>query len=171
MPIIKNGVVIDDPWIVIADDAPLPVSRPVIVSLARWLAGGEALRGRNGLVGVRLRSAELAEEIAADLEHLSLIAIEFPTIGDGRGYTTGRLLRERYGFTGELRAVGPLVRDLFPFLRRCGFDAVEARDEVEATSWRQAVEAITVVYQNAARYGAPDIEPRERRHVRYRPNT
>ena len=106
MPIIKNGVVIKDPWIVIADDAPLPASQPVIVSLARWLAEGEALRGRNGLLGVRLRSAELAEDIAADLEHLSLVAIEFPTIGDGRGYTTGRLLRERYGFTGELRAVG-----------------------------------------------------------------
>ena len=153
MPIIKNGVVIDDPWIVIADDAPLPVSRPVIVSLARWLAGREALRGRNGLVGVRLRSAELAEEIAADLEHLSLIAIEFPTIGDGRGYTTGRLLRERYGFTGELRAVGHLVRDLFPFLQRCGFDAIEARDAVEAAAWRQSVGAITVAYQNTASHG------------------
>ncbi len=68
MPIIKNGVVIDDPWIVIADDAPIPVSRPVIVSLARWLAEREALQGRNGLLGVRLRSDELAEDIAADLE-------------------------------------------------------------------------------------------------------
>lgn len=161
MPIIKNGVVIDDPWIVIADDAPLPVSCPVIVSLTRWLAERDALRARNGLVGVRLRSAELAEDIAADLEHLSLVAIEFPTIGAGRGYTTGRLLRERYGFSGELRAVGPLVRDLFPFLRRCGFDAVEARDEVEAAAWRQAVGAITVAYQNAAHHGAPDLLRRD----------
>ena len=155
MPLIKNGAVIDDPWIVIADDEPLPVSRPVIVSLARWLAEGETLRGRNGLVGVRLRSAELAEEIAADLDHLGLVAVEFPTLGDGRGYTTGRLLRERYGFTGELRAVGALVRDTFPFLQRCGFDAVEARDVAEAAAWRQAVGAITVAYQSAARHGAP----------------
>ena len=161
MPIIKNGVVIKDPWIVIADDAPLPASQPVIVSLARWLAEGEALRGRNGLLGVRLRSAELAEDIAADLEHLSLVAIEFPSIGDGRGYTTGRLLRERYGFTGELRAVGALVRDLFPFLRRCGFDAVEARDEIEAAAWRQAVGAITVAYQNAASHGVPHLLRRD----------
>ena len=161
MPIIKNGVVIDDPWITVADDAPIPESHPVIVSLARWLAGREALRGRNGLVGVRLRSAELAEDIAADLEHLGLVAIEFPTIGDGRGYTTGRLLRERYGFTGELRAIGPLVRDLFPFLQRCGFDAIEARDEVEAAAWRQAVGAITVTYQNATDRSASYLPRRD----------
>ena len=156
MPILKNGTVIDDPWTVIADDAPLPVSRPVIVSLARWLAGREALRARNGLVGVRLRSDELAEEIAADIEHLSLVAVEFPTIGDGRGFTTGRLLRERHGFSGELRAVGSLIRDLFPFLRRCGFDAIEARDETEAAAWRQAVGAITVAYQNTTYQNATD---------------
>jgi uncharacterized protein (DUF934 family) len=161
MPIIKNGVVINDPWIVIADEEPLPVSRPVIVTLARWLAEREALVARNGLVGVRLRSAELAEDIAADLDHLSLVAIEFPSLGDGRGYTTGRLLRERYGFRGELRAVGALFRDIFLFLHRCGFDAVEARDEVEAAAWRQAVGAITAAYQNAADHGAPRLRRRD----------
>lgn len=161
MPIIKDGVVIDDPWIVIADDEPLPVSRPVIVSLARWLAEREALGARNGLVGVRLKTAELAEEIAADLDHLGLIAIEFPAIGDGRGYTTGRLLRERYGFSGELRAVGPLVRDVFLFLHRCGFDAIEARDVVEAAAWHKAVGAFTVAYQNAANRGAPHLLRRD----------
>ena len=149
MPIIKNGAVITDPWIAIADDEPIPVSRPVIVSLARWIAERETLATRNGPIGVRLRSDEHAEDIAADLDHLSLVAIEFPTLGDGRGYTTGRLLRERHGFTGELRAIGKLVRDVFPFLNRCGFDAIEARDDVEAAAWRQAVGAITVTYQNA----------------------
>ena len=161
MPILKNGAVIADPWIAVADDAPLPVSRPVIVSLARWRADGEALRARNGLVGVRLKTAELAEDIADELDHLGLVALEFPTIGDGRGYTTGRLLRERYGFSGELRAVGPLIRDQFPFLQRCGFDAVEARDAAEAAAWRQAVGAITVAYQNAAHHGAPRLLRRD----------
>ena len=161
MPIVKNGVVIDDPWVVIADDAPLPVSRPVIVSLARWIAGRDALRARNGLVGVRLKTAELAEDIADDLEHLSLVAIEFPAIGDGRGYTTGRLLRERHGFRGELLAVGGLIRDLFPFLQRCGFDAIEARDEIEAAAWRQAVGAITVAYQNSANKGGHHLLRRD----------
>ena len=107
--------------------------------------------------GIRLEDPDVeipvAEDIAGDLEHLGLVAIEFPSLGDGRGYTTGRLLRERYGFTGELRAVGALIRDLFPFLQRCGFDAIEARDEIEAAAWRQAVGAISVAYQNAASHG------------------
>ncbi|MFP6740757.1 MAG: DUF934 domain-containing protein [Alphaproteobacteria bacterium] len=148
-PLIKDGAVIADPWMFIADDEPIPVSSPIIVSLTRWLAERDALRGRNGLTGVQLRTDDLAEVIAADLDCLDLVAIEFPSIGDGRGYTTGRLLRERYGFTGELRAVGPLIRDVFRFLQRCGFDAVEARDEAEAAAWHEAVGAITVAYQNA----------------------
>ena len=161
MPILKNGAVSADGWITIADHEPIPGPIPIIVSWPRWRAEREALRGRrNGLLGVRLRSAELAADIAADVEHFSLIAIEFPTIGDGRGYTTGRLLRERHGFKGELRAVGLLVRDLFPFLLRCGFDAIEARDETEAAAWRDAVGAITVAYQNAAKHHAP--HPRRR---------
>ena len=162
MPILKNGAVIADAWITIADDEPIPGAVPIIVSQARWRADREALQGRNGPLGVRLRSADLAADIAADVEHFSLIAVEFPTIGDGRGYTTGRLLRERHGFGGELRAVGLLVRDLFPFLLRCGFDAIEARDEVEAAAWRHAVGAITVAYQNAAKHHAP--HPRHRPH-------
>jgi uncharacterized protein (DUF934 family) len=148
MPLIKHGVVIDDPWTFVDDDGPIPVSSPVMVSLTRWRAERDALLGRNGMIGVRLRSDEHAEDIADDLDHLDLVAVEFPSIGDGRGYTTGRLLRERYGFTGELRAVGPLIRDLFLFLQRCGFDAVEARDEAEAAAWFDAVGTITVAYQN-----------------------
>ncbi len=159
MPIIKGGAVIDDPWIAVADEAPLPISRPIIVSLARWRAERDALKARN--VGVRLRSAERAEDIAADLDHLGLVAVEFPALGDGRGYSTGRLLRERHGFSGELRAVGPLIRDQFPFLVRCGFDAIEARDAVEAAAWRQAVGAITVAYQNAIDQQTPHLLRRE----------
>lgn len=163
MPIIKDGVVIDDPWLVIGDHEPIPGSRPVMVSLTRWRAERDTLRGRNSLIGVRLKTEDLAEDIADDVGHLDLIAIEFPSIGDGRGYSTGRLLRERHGFTGELRAVGPLVRDVFLFLRRCGFDAVEARDEVEAAAWPDAVGAFTVAYQNAAECNDPlDSRGRER---------
>ncbi len=155
MPIIKDGAVIDDPWLVIDDQEPVPVSQPVMVSLTRWQAERDALRGRNGMVGVRMQTTDLADEIADDVGHLDLIAIEFPAIGEGRGYSTGRLLRERHGFTGELRAVGPLVRDVFLFLKRCGFDAVEARDDAEAAAWSDAVGAFTVAYQNAAECNVP----------------
>lgn len=150
MPIIKNGAIVEDPWISVGDGDAIPLAAPVIVSLARWQAERETLAGRNAPVGVRLASDEQAESIAAGLEALDLVAIDFPSIGDGRGYSNGRLLRDRYGFSGELRATGALVRDVFPMLHRCGFDAVEARDAIEAMAWPEAVRAITATYQSVA---------------------
>jgi len=153
MPIVKNGKIIEDAWILVGDDEAVPLAASVIVSLTRWQTERGTLIGRNGPLGVRLASGDLAEIIATDLKYLDLIAVEFPAIGDGRGYSIGRLLRQRCGFTGELRAIGPLVRDVFPFLHRCGFDAMEARDEIEAAAWHEAVGAITVAYQPATAAG------------------
>lgn len=144
----KNGAIIfEDRWISVHDDGAIPLATPVIVSLRRWQAERHSLVARHIPVGVRLASHEHAESIATDLGLLDLVAIEFPSIGDGRGYSNGRLLRERHAFGGELRAVGSLVRDVFPMLYRCGFDVIEARDEVEALAWHDAIEAIAVAYQ------------------------
>lgn len=145
----RNGAIIEDRWVSVGDDEAVPLAAPVIVSLRRWEAERHSLIARSIPLGVRLTSHEQAESIAADLRLLDLVAIEFPSIGDGRGYSNGRLLRERYGFQGELRAAGSLVRDVFPMLRRCGFDVIEARDEAEALAWHDAVGAIAVAYQPA----------------------
>ncbi len=150
MPLIKEGRLVDDPWVWVADDAPLPASGPVVVSLARWRAEREALLARDGGLGLRLRSAELAPEIGEDAVHFHLIALEFPTFRDGRAYSTARLLRERYGFTGELRAVGNVLRDQFLFMHRCGFDAFEVEKPGDAAAWETAISEIDVVYQAAA---------------------
>lgn len=150
MPFIRNGQLVDDLWRTLADDEDLPAEGLVIISLERWRNEGRDLaRGR--AVGVLLESSDQASDIATDLDRLALVAVSFPAIGDGRGYTIGRLLRERYGFEGELRAVGPIVRDVFGFLQRAGFDAVEARDEAEAAAWDEAVSAITVTFQPVGR--------------------
>ena len=125
MPLIKNGQIVEDPWVTLDDDAPLPATDPVIVSLARFRAHKDALLSRRAPLGVRLKSAELASEIGGNARELDLIAIEFPTFRDGRGYSTARLLRERWGFAGELRAVGNVLRDQLLFMYRCGFDAFE----------------------------------------------
>ena len=154
MPVIKNGAIVDDRWISVGGDEAIPLAAPVIVSLSRWQAERHALIGRNAPLGVRLASHQQAEDIASDLEAFDLVAVEFPSIGDGRGYSNGRLLRERYGFGGELRAVGSLIRDVFPLLHRCGFDVIEARDEMEAEAWHEAIGAITVAYQPPAGGGA-----------------
>ena len=128
MALIKNGRLADDPWTALADDAALPPTGPVIVSLGRFRAERDRLLSRGAPLGVRLKSSELAAEIGADASRLDLVAIEFPTFRDGRGYSTARLLRERWGFAGELRAVGDVLRDQLQNLRRCGFDAFALRE-------------------------------------------
>jgi uncharacterized protein (DUF934 family) len=150
MPLISNGRLADDSWAAVADDEALPATGPVIVSLDRWQADRDALLARGGLLGVRLASHQLAAEIAADLAHFDLVALEFPTFRDGRAYSTARLLRERYGFAGELRAVGNVLCDQFMFMHRCGFDAFEVADDRQAEAWHKAMNEISVWYQPAA---------------------
>lgn len=128
------------------DEAPA-AGDALIVPFAQLRAGAE-LTGRSGLLGVRLSPIDRVEELAAELPRLALVACEFPSPGEGRGYSQGRLLRQRFGFTGELRAVGAGVRqDLVYHLARCGFDALElaAGEDVEAA--RRAWQRYNVAYQ------------------------
>ena len=149
MPLIKDGRLAQDPWVAVADDGELPATGSTIVSLARWHAERGALLQRGAPIGVRLRSGELAREIGEDAGQLKLIALEFSTFRDGRPYSTARLLRERYDFAGELRAVGDVLRDQFLFMQRCGFDAFEVADERAIEGWRKAIAEFTVFYPAA----------------------
>jgi uncharacterized protein (DUF934 family) len=155
MPLIKDGRLAPDPWIAVSDDAELPTTGAVIVSLTRFRAEREALLARGAPLGVRLQSGELAKEIGKDAKQLGLVALEFPSFRDGRAYSTARLLRERYGFAGELRAVGNVLRDQFLFMDRCGFDAFEVADEKAVDDWRKAIAEFTVFYQTATDGRAP----------------
>lgn len=147
MPLIKNGALTQDQWRFPAEAAPLPETGLVAVSLARWQRERVALMARGMPLGLKLTSGDQIEEIAADINAFDLIAIEFPTFQDGRPYSTARLIRERYGFEGELRATGDVSRDQFLFMYRCGFDAYEvvANDVLE--SWLRAVSEISIWYQ------------------------
>ena len=165
MALIKNGRLADDPWTALADDAELPTTGPVIVSLARFRAEREALLARRAPLGVRLKSSELAAEIGADAARFDLVAIEFPTFRDGRGYSTARLLRERWGFAGELRAVGNVLRDQLLFLDRCGFDAFEVENADAALAWRKAMAEFTVFYQPATDNRVPARLERQQRRA------
>lgn len=150
MPLIKDNRFAKDSWIALSDEEALPAGIPVVVSLERWHAEREQLAGRNAPLGLRLRSDQAPAEVAGDLAQFDLIAVEFPKFTDGRGYSTARLLRERYGFAGELRAVGTVLRDQYPFLLRCGFDAFEVSAETDLDGWRAALDEVSVVYQPAA---------------------
>lgn len=149
MALIKDGRPVQDPWIAVADDAEVPASGPVIISLARWKAERDTLSDRIDPIGVRLASGDAAADIASGLNRISLVALEFPTFRDGRAYSTARLLRERYGFAGELRAVGNVLRDQLLFMHRCGFDAFETASDEAATAWRKALDEFTAWYQPA----------------------
>jgi uncharacterized protein (DUF934 family) len=152
MALIKDGAVVDDPWVAVADEADLPEARPAIVTLERWRAERDALIRRDAPIGVRLASDRSPAEIADDLDRLTLVALEFPVFTDGRAFTSARLLRERYRYSGEIRAVGNVLRDQILFMVRSGFDAFEMDSgEMDSGStaeeWREAVAEIDVFYQ------------------------
>ena len=159
MPLIKDDEFSDDPWIAVADEEALPEGAPAIVSLARWQAERETLVGRNAPLGIRLRADQPPAEIAEDLDRFQVIALEFPIFGDGRAYSYARLLRERHGYRGELRAVGNVLRDQALFMRRCGFDSFEVADSTGIDGWREALGEISVFYQPAedGRPAAPGL--------------
>ena len=126
--LIRHGEIVDDAFVVLyldADQAPASVSLPdgaLIVPLAVWQARRAELAGR-AAVGVWLDSAEDPAAIAADLDALAVVALNFPKFTDGRAYSSAALLRSRYAYRGEIRAIGDVLRDQLFYMQRCGFDA------------------------------------------------
>jgi uncharacterized protein (DUF934 family) len=131
----------------------LPVG-PVLVPLEVWRARRRELVEREYAhgwpLGVWLAPDQGAEEIAADLDDLSVVAVFFPKATDGRGFSTARLLRERYGYRGELRAVGEVLHDQLFYLRRCGFDTFALRPDQDVQAALGAFATFDEVYQTAA---------------------
>jgi uncharacterized protein (DUF934 family) len=171
MPLIKEGVSVADPFLHIADGEPLPAEGAIIISLARWQEERgliEPHRDPQGgrPLGVRLKAADFVEQIAGDLDRLAVIALEFPKFNDGRAMSQARLLRERYGYRGEIRATGKVTRDLLLFMHRCGFDAFETGDHVTAEIVRKSLATFSFSYQPAAD-GRPSVI--ELRHRQSRP--
>ena len=120
----RDGAFRRDAWVRAVDGEPLPDS-PVVVGKKRWLGERDALTGRSTALGLHLDAGEGIDDIAADLSRFSLIALAFPKFSDGRAFSTARLLREKCGYAGELRAVGNVLHDQIPLMRRVGFDAFE----------------------------------------------
>jgi uncharacterized protein (DUF934 family) len=155
MRVIKDRKIVDDGWTLLAPDEPIPPSGDVIVSVAQWTAYNVSVDAaappgeRSGQLGVVLHSDELPEQIQ-QLDRLPLIAIDFPKFGDGRGYTSARLLRQRFGYKGELRAVGDVLRDQLFYMARCGIDsfALKAGKDIEGAL--AAFDDFSVAYQAAA---------------------
>ena len=148
MPLIRDKALSDDEWVSIGEEDPLPTDgSPAIVGLKCWRDRGEAIRSHNGPLGIRLDSDEAPDEIAEDLGRFDLVALNFPNFNDGRPFSHARLLRERYGFKGEIRATGDVLQDQLFFMLRCGFDAFELREDKNVDSAIKAFGDYTVAYQ------------------------
>lgn len=150
MALIKEGRLVADRWRFLADDEALPSEGSVAVSLERWQHEQNALFAREAPLGVRLKAGQHPQAIAQHVERFALIALEFPKFTDGRPYSYARLLRQRYGYQRELRAIGQVLRDQLLFMHRCGFDAFEVAAPDALAAWRAALAEISVFYQRAA---------------------
>jgi uncharacterized protein (DUF934 family) len=129
----------------------LPRGVDLIVPLALWRLRRDDLEHHAGRVGVWLDAGDDLAAIAPDLDRFDVVAVNFPKFSDGRGFSTARLLRERYGYRGELRAIGDVGRDQLLYLERCGFDAFALRDSEDAHRALAAFDEVSVVYQPDAR--------------------
>jgi uncharacterized protein (DUF934 family) len=146
MPLLECGRIVRDSWQKLADDAALP-SAPCILSLSR-LQQDEAVRTAPHLrLGVALPVDQPAEVLAPYLDRLSLVAVNFPTFRDGRGFTLARSLREHLAFSGEIRATGNILPDQYAFLLRCGITTVEIKDGAGPAAWQNAADRFSFTYQ------------------------
>lgn len=121
----------------------------VIVSLARWQSERDQLLARAGKVAVWLKPDDEPELLQQDCATLPLIAVDFPTFRDGRGYSSAVLLRTRYGFTGELRAIGDIARDQLFALARVGFNAFAIREDKDIYDALKAFDDFSEVYSGS----------------------
>ena len=158
--LIKNAKIAADSWLRFdwAADGSLPTAPAagdLIVPLALWQAMAGELLARSGRLGLWLDSAEDPALIADSLEAFSLVAVHFPQFTDGRGYSTARLLRERYGWRGELRAIGDIQRDQLFYLLRCGFDAFVLNDSLNPRAALSAFNDFTEAYQTSVERPIP----------------
>jgi len=147
MALLKRDQIVNDPWQRMDDESPLPSGIPVIVTYERWQKERDGLVGRNGKLGIVLAGDQSPDLIADDLHRFTLICLDFPKFTDGRAYSYARLLRARYDFAGEIRAVGAVLRDQLLFMRRCGFDSFDIPDGVDAADWTIAFNDFSQRYQ------------------------
>jgi uncharacterized protein (DUF934 family) len=140
-----------DAFLALSDDEPAPeAAQDLLLGHARFLKDGAAFLDEGRRVGVRLEPADLVEDLAYDLPRLALVALDFPKFRDGRPYSSAVLLRRRYRFAGEIRAVGDVLREQAFEMVRCGFDGFAPSDGSDPRAFATAAERFSHVYQAAA---------------------
>ena len=147
MPLVKNARITTDLFVHVADGAELPGNGAVLITAARFLDDPEAMLKRAGKTGVIWPNNRAVDDLVPYLDRLAAVALVFPTFRDGRAYSQARLLRERHGYDGELRATGQVLRDQFVFMSRAGFDAFEVKKDADADAFAETMKRYSVFYQ------------------------
>ncbi|MEQ9547761.1 MAG: DUF934 domain-containing protein [Marinobacter sp.] len=155
--ITKDGSLKQDSWVVVprpADGESLDIpDQPALIPADLWLAGKEHFEGRD--IGAWFDSHDEPEILEGLVNELPLIAVNFPKFADGRGYSIARLLRERFGYQHELRAIGDVLLDQLQFMKRCGFDSYALREDKDASKAARALNFFSQGYQAATDTDVP----------------
>lgn len=148
--LLKDDAVVDNSWQILSADADELPQGDILVSIGQWQAQQATLSNHSSAVGVWIDSHEEIEDFAESLVNLPVIAINFPKFADGRGFSLARLLRERYGYGGEIRAIGDVIRDQLFFMQRCGFNAFVFDSEIDLGEAIKSLQDFSDAYQVAA---------------------
>ena len=154
--IIKDAQVVDDEWTILEADEfnERSITAYSILPVAIWNKQRDELQSRDD-IGVWLETSDAIDDIEGDIRALPVIAIRFRSFADGRGFSIARLLRERYGYTGELRAIDGPIRDQLDYLRRCGFNAFSLLAHYDLTDSLSSLNDFSENYQSSAHQEAP----------------
>jgi uncharacterized protein (DUF934 family) len=157
--LLRDRQIVVDEWRYVAEAAD-DAHAPLIVTVDQWQNEHDIWVARGSPLGLLLSPGDNVERLASDLDRFALIAAQFTGPGEGRGYSQGRLLRERWNFTGELRATGYVRRDQLFFLARCGFNSFEMSD-ADIDGAGAAFSTFTAAYQPSNDLGLSIKLPRD----------
>lgn len=170
--LVKNGVVVDNPWLLMEKDASLEDclkadADAIIVPLRLWLELKAQEQQKTALldggkqIAVWLDSDETPDALAQDLDSLPMIALNFPVFSDGRNYSNAVNLRRRFGYKGEMRAIGDVLRDQLFYMKRCGFDSFDVSDQVKEEDALKAFSDFHTTYSSTVEEPLPLFKRRQ----------
>ena len=152
---LSHGAVADNNWTVLQQPVESIPAGDILVPLNYWLEHRVELKQQSGQVGVWLDSDEEVESLADDLPQLPVVALNFPKFVDGRGFSSARLLRDRYDYQGEVRAIGNIIQDQLFMLQRCGFSQFSLANDIDLEAAAKSLNDFSDGYQTAADQAEP----------------
>jgi uncharacterized protein (DUF934 family) len=161
MVLVKAGKPVEDLWTHVENGDALPEG-PVTISWARWQTDRDNIAKPSAELGVRIPNTVTTAEIGAEADRFGMIVVNFPNFGDGRAFSQARVLRSQYGYKGEIRATGGVLRDQLQFMVRCGIDAFEVPERAMTEGWFEAALGEFDLFYQPAEDNRPWIQ-RQRR--------